>query len=153
MLTVLTGGHIEHSVRCTWRAGWTEANVVWIIFDGCEYLFAWRETISGHAVLGADFSFKCQWQQTAQIFVVDIQRCVFGDVWWEDGTVSAVQVITSGCRPVRQVLVAIVFVNDAEFGDVIDARKDGYTILQNKNRCDFFFTKNSIICDTRYNGN
>lgn len=140
MLTVLTGGHIEHSVRCTWRTGWTEANVVWIIFDGGEYLLAWRETISGHAVFGVHFFLKCQWQQTAQVFVVHMQRCVFGDVWREDGTVRAVQVIAGWCRPMRQVLVAIVFVNDAEFGDVIDAREDGYTILQNKTKPDVIFS-------------
>lgn len=123
-------------MRCTRRTGWTEANVVWIIFDGGEHLFAGRETISGHAVFGVDFFLKCQWQQTAQIFVVHMQRCVFGDVWREDGTVGAVQVIAGGCRPMRQVLVAIVFVNDAEFGDVIDAREDGHTILQNKTEPD-----------------
>lgn len=72
VLTVLTGGHIEHSVRCTWWTGWTEANVVWIIFDGGEYLFAWRKTISGHTVFGDDLLFECQWQQTAQILVVNI---------------------------------------------------------------------------------
>lgn len=139
-LTVLTGGHIEHSVWCTWRAGWTEANVVWIVIDGGEHLFAWRETIAGHTVFGVDFLFECQWQQTAQIFVVHMQRGVLGDVWRENGAISAVQMVAGRCCPMRQVFFAIVFVNDAELCDVIDAREDGYTILQSKNRCVLLFS-------------
>lgn len=130
MLTVLTGGHIEHAVRCTWWAGWTEANVVWIIFDGGEHLFAGRETISGHTVFGFDFLFECQGQEAAQIFVVHMQRGVFGDVRRENGAVGAVQVVAGWCGPMWQVFVAIIFVNDAELRDVIDAREDCYTILQ-----------------------
>lgn len=62
-----------------------------------------------------------------------MQRGVFGDVWRENGAVRAIQMVAGRCCPMRQVLFAIVFVNDAELCDVIDAREDGYTILQSKN--------------------
>lgn len=129
MLTVLTGGHIEHSVWCTWWTGWAEAYIVWIIFDGSEYLFGWCKTVSRHTVFRVNLTFECQWQQAAQIFVVHMQRRIFGDVWRENGTVSAVQVVAGGRCPMWQILVAIVFVNDAKLCDVIDAREDGNTIL------------------------
>lgn len=130
----MTGGHIEHAVWCTWWTSWTEAHIVRIIVDRCKYFFAGRETIAGHTIFRIDFSFECQRQQTAQILVVHVQRGVFGDVRWEDGTIGAVQMVTGRCAPMWQIFFAIVFVDDAEFCDVIDASEDCHTILQRRSK-------------------
>lgn len=58
LFTVLTGRHIEHSVWCAWWSVWTEANIVCVIFNRCEYLFGWCESIAGHIVACGDFLFE-----------------------------------------------------------------------------------------------
>lgn len=113
-----------------WWPGWTEAHVVWIAFNRSKYFLVGRETIAGHSVLGGHLFLECQWQQAAQIFVIEIERGVFGDVRWENGAIGTVQVVAFGRCPMGQVRVAVVFVNDSEFLDVLQARPNGNTILE-----------------------
>lgn len=72
-------------------------------------------------VFRVDFFFERQWKQSAQIFVVQMQCGVFADVRWENGTVSTVQVVASWCRPMWQVFIAVVLVDNTELGDIVDA--------------------------------
>lgn len=129
LFTILTCRYVEHSVWRAWRTVWTEAHVVWIVFHGGKHFFRWCESIAGHIVLCDDFLFEWQWQQAAQIFVVQMQCGIFGDVWRENGTVSAVQMVAGWRWPMWQIFDAIIFVNNTKLCDIIDARKNGYTIL------------------------
>ena len=122
--TELTQRHVEESVRCAWRASWTVAGVVGIVLNGGERLHVRCEPVPGDVVLGGHLLLESQGQQPTQVLVVDMERAVGRDVGREDGAVGSVQSVAALLSPVGQMGASVVLVDDAELGDIVDARED-----------------------------
>lgn len=100
--TILTEWHIEQSVGWAGRlARGAVAHVLGTTIDISENPLGWGETIAGYLVVGLHLLLEDQRQQSAQILVIDLQYARLLNVWWENGTICAVQAIALICGPVR----------------------------------------------------
>lgn len=112
----------------TGRTSGTITGIVRIILYGSESLHIRRESVAHDIISRVHLLLEAQWQQATQVLVVDVQRAIGGDVRREDGSVGSIQAVALLLAPVRQMSASIVLVNDAELGNVVDAREDGDTV-------------------------